>query len=817
MMTRDNRTFKRHSPFARRLGPSVLLSPFVTDEDPREEPLVRRRPRRRVEISVDPEPGEALVPTAEPAVELRSGALLYGAERIPLPRAGLTVGSAEDAGLRLDDDGVAPRHAWIESTEAGHVLVDLGSDGGTFVNGERLIGGERRPLERGDSIAIGSSAIVHYVPSGDVPRKLAPIEPVDVGTIHARAGAFTIGRDAGSDLVLDHPTVSRRHARIAVERGTTWIEDLGSSTGVRVNGIPLRRTSLEIGDQIAIGPYRIVFDGRELIGRSAARGLPVTALGVSVAAGDNVILRPTELHLRPGELVAIIGESGAGKSTLLKTLAGVVRPTTGRVLVGGEPLEARLTEIGYVPQFDIVHGELTVREALDYSARLRLPIDFDEAERVRRIQDVIDELQLTDRADLRVAVLSGGQRKRAAVGTELLHQPGVLFLDEPTTGLDPGLERLLMEFFRKLATSGQTVAIVTHATQSIRLCDRVIVMARGGVVCFDGRPDELLEAFGVDSVDEVYVALAEARAPRSVAEQSSGARPPLPPLPAPRAARATRDPFLHQTQVLTSRYATLLRRDRRHLRSALVQVPILGLLTAFLFSSHVFAHGPSFHTAKSAQLLFLMVTVALWLGAINAAREVVKERNVLVREVAVGVRLSAYITSKLVVLFGLAAAQTLLFSFIVLTFRPLHEPRAAALKLAAILVLASTLAILLGLLVSGHAETEDQATSIIPLVLVPQLLLGGAIVPLKEMPTPMRLLADLIPARWGFAASGRSIHLQERIAADPEFSRTNNYGAHFFTITFGTYLFVFLLFAAVFVSALAYLLRKSTSGETATG
>jgi ABC transport system ATP-binding/permease protein len=815
MMTRGKQVFKRAKGLlARRRAETVLSSPSVTDETPADEPLVRRRPRRRIDISIEPEADDtASAPPVEPTVELRSGAVLHGGERIPLPRAGLTIGSAEDAGLRLDAADVQPHHAAIESTGAGHVLVDLGTDSGTFVNGERLVSGERRPLARGDSIAIGTSVVVHYVPSGDVPQRLAPIEPVDVGAIRARAGDFTIGRDATCDLVLDHPTVSRRHARIAIADETTWIEDLGSSTGVRVNGIPLRRTALEIGDQIAIGPFRIVFDGEELIGRSAARGLAVTAFGVSVAAGDSLILSPTALHLRPGELVAIIGESGAGKSTLLKALAGVIQPTTGRILVGGEPLEARLTEVGYVPQFDIVHGELTVREALDYSARLRLPIDFDEAERLRRVQEVVEELQLGDRADLRLDVLSGGQRKRAAVGTELLHQPGVLFLDEPTTGLDPGLERLLMELFRKLATSGQTVALVTHATQSIRLCDRVIVMARGGVVCFDGPPDDLLEAFAVDSVDEVYVALAESRAP--LAPAGEGAPPPLPPLASARAGPAASHPYLHQAYVLTSRYATLLRRDRRHLRSALFQVPILGLLTAFLFNSQVFAHGArSSHTAKSAQLLFLMVTVALWLGAINAAREVVKERNVLSRETAVGVRLSAYITSKLTVLFGLAAVQTILFSSIVLTFRPLHEPGSAALKLTAILLLASALAVLLGLLVSAHARTEDQATSIIPLVLVPQLLLGGAIVPLADMPAPMRLLADLIPARWGFAASGKSIHLQERIAADPQFSRTNHYGAHFFTVGFGLYLFVFGLFSALLVAGLAHLLRKSKGGAT---
>src|SRR5579859_1852387 len=432
-------------------------------------------------------------PTESEDVLVRSAGLLHEGSRVPVPRGGLEIGSGPGAGLRLPaDDGVAPAHAAIEPTPEGFVVIDRGSGLPTFVNGERLVANERRPLSRGDALAVGTH-ILHFLAPGGSSRALPTITPVDAGRVRATRDQFTIGRADDSDLVLDHPTVSLHHAVIRQEEGVTWIEDLGSSVGTRVNGIRLRRTALEPGDQIGIGPFRIVYDGDELIERTAAKGLPIACSGVTVVVGGQTILQPTNLHVAAGELVAIVGESGAGKSTLLKALAGVSRPSGGTVLVGGERVESRQSDLGYVPQFDIVHGQLTIREALTYSARLRLPVDYSPEEREASVTSTIERLHLAERGDQLVEKLSGGQRKRAAVGTELLHQPGILFLDEPTTGLDPGLERKLMELFREIASSGQTVVLVTHATASIELCDRVVVMGRGGVLCYDGKTENCCE------------------------------------------------------------------------------------------------------------------------------------------------------------------------------------------------------------------------------------------------------------------------------------------------------------------------------------
>jgi ABC-type multidrug transport system ATPase subunit/ABC-type multidrug transport system permease subunit len=779
-----------------------------------------RRTGRRLEISFNDDPPKAAPAAAasaaaapvgaiagvpdEAEVVLRSAALVHQKGRIPIPRRGLLIGSGENADVRLDGEEVSPEHAQIESTEAGHVLVDRGAEFGTYLNGDRLVRNERRPLDSGDTIAI-ARLVLHYVPAGDRGHRLAPIAPVDAGRVRAAQERFTIGRSPDCDLVLDHPTISARHALIRTSGGKTWIEDLGSATGLRVNGIRLRRTSLGLGDQIAIGPFRIIFDGDELIQRSAAKGLAVTAFGISVSRNGRTLLQPMSLQVRPGELVAIIGESGAGKTTLLKVLAGVVAPSSGRVLAGGEPLETRLPEIGYVPQFDILHGQLTVREALDYAAQLRLPADLGPIERSARVKQVLERLHLNVRADILLDLVSGGQRKRAAVGMELLHQPGVVFLDEPTTGLDPGLERQLMELLRELASAGQTVMLATHTTASLALCDRIVVMGRGGIVRYDGPPAGLLDAFGVESFDAIYTALANDTRPAGAHAATAGT--PLPPI-SRGVARPVSQPFGYQARVLASRYATLVRRDRRHVKSALLQVPVLGLLAGLLFTHGVFnTSGAVLYTGRSAQLLFVMVIVTLWLGSINAAREIVKERNVLYRELAVGVQIPAYLASKLIVLLAFSSIQTVLFGLIVLIVQPLHDASGTGLALLIVLVLTSWIGVLLGLTVSALASSEDHATGIIPLLLVPQLLLGGAIVTVKEMSTPIHIVADLVPARWAFAAAGRAVHMQTRIADDQAFASLSNYGTHFFTTEPMLFIIIACLFAAGLLAGLSHLLR----------
>ncbi len=507
---------------------------------------------------------------------------------------------------------------------------------------------------------------------------------------------------------------------------------------------------------------------------------PLQAHAVEVEAGGKTLLQPTTLRLDEGELVAIIGPSGSGKSTLLKALGGI-RPTSGgSVLMRGDDIGLRQADVGYVPQDDTLHHRLSIHEALSFAAQLRLPEGHTKEDREAAIAAVLQQVELDDIPERRIGDLSGGQRKRAAVALELIAKPELLLLDEPTTGLDPGLERRLMELSRELADKGQSVLLVTHATQSLDLCDRVAIMGPGGRLAYLGPPAGAAETFEVEQIDEVYAKLSD-EADEQSQERVEG------PLSYPRPATSRQVPRRRigpQVKVLSRRYALLFARDRRNAKILAAQVVVLAFGAAFLFQADVFsfAEGNAEYAAQSAQLLFLMVTVSMWFGAISSVRQIVSERGVLARELAAGVRTEAYLIAKGLVIGAVAAVQTALFVWIVFGLRPLGEaPSNAELQVLVICILVGWVGMGFGLTLSAFARSEDQAASFLPLILLPQILFAGAVVTTKDMGTPIQLFSHLFASQWGFAGVGNAIDMNARIAADPGFAHANHYSSAFFT------------------------------------
>ena len=619
-------------------------------------------------------------------------------------------------------------------------------------------------------------------------------------------------------MVLDDPNVSRFHAEITATPSGLTLQDLGSRNGTRVDGTPVRAAPLTVGSEIGIGPFRLIFDGVSLVSRDDRGALRLDAEAVAVTIKDKTILEDTTLSIAPGEFVAIIGESGSGKTTLLKALAGVAVPTRGTVTVNGDPVTSRLAEIGYVPQDEIVHPSLTVREALRYAAKLRLPADSSRDEVEQAVDRVLDELALEAHADTRIGSLSGGQRKRAGVGTELVNRPGLLFLDEATTGLDPVLERRMMRLMRDLADKGRAVVTVTHATKNLTLCDRLVVMGRGGLLCFCGPPAEALEFFGAGDPDEIYAALDATEAvewhERWVASQRHSVdSQPKTDHGASRNRRLVSDrPLRRQAAILAGRYLRVMTRDRRNLAILLGQVPVLAVCVTLLWPNTVFVH--SHHNPGSATIvIFLLVTLAIWFGTVDAAREIIKERAVFVRESAVGVRVGAYVTSKFIVLLGLATAQTIALGAAVFALLPLDQPSGDYVALIGLLVTTSWVGVGMGLVISVQASTENQASSFIPLILIPQLLFAGQLVPLRELPGPAQVLSNVIPSRWSFAGAGRVIDLNRRYEATrATMAAGAHYGSHFFTLVYPATLGILAAFAGALLAAVALRLRRLRAG-----
>ncbi len=482
--------------------------------------------------------------------------------------------------------------------------------------------------------------------------------------------------------------------------------------------------------------------------------------------GGKRILDDVSISVDAGQMLAIVGPSGSGKSTLLKALTGSRPPDGGRVEVTGRELYGAYSElsrsVGYVPQDDILHLQLTIRQALGFAAELRFPVDTSVEAREGRIDEVLDELHLGHRADVQIDKVSGGQRKRTSLAMELLVRPRLLFLDEPTSGLDPGFERTVMELLRELADNDRAVVVVTHSLQSLMLCDRVLFLAPGGIVAFFGTPDAALVHFGGVDFVEVFKQLeasgdgglgAGASRPTPSTATVAPTRP-----PAVVSFNGTQ-PWAEQVRILVRRQVAILKSDRQNLIFAAASVIIPAILILLLMPAH------SLDTSQSGpviarELLGAIVVAAVAIGAANAVREIVKERAIYLRERSIGLRRSAYLVAKLAVLSALTCLQVT--ALVIITTLRSGGPRHANLlliphlELIVDVSLTAIAAVALGLLVSTLVSSSEKGMAVIPVIFVVMWLFSGAALDLQSKPV-LREIAMLSSSNWGMAASASTV------------------------------------------------------------
>ena len=543
-----------------------------------------------------------------------------------LDKPSLTVGRKSGNDIIVDHHTVSATHLKMDMADGVFTVTDLDSTNGTLINGQRISPGTPQKLDLGDVIRIGDLN-GNWVTLNLEAEGLESMRRLSLGQLDlSRLTSGVIGRAPDSFLPLNHPTVSYRHAMLMKQNGGLAIRDLGSSNGTYLNGRRIQKipVPLKNADLIQIGTFRLTYDAQnQRLAHSLNRGYRIDAIGLGRSVAKNkMILQDIDLTINPGEFVAFVGGSGAGKSTLLKAINGYEPATQGRVLIDGEPLYAKLdlyrTQMGYVPQDDIIHRVLPVRLALWYAAKLRLP-DARPSEIDARIREALQSVDLLDHASKPVRVLSGGQRKRVSIAVELLAHPALFFLDEPTSGLDPGLEKKMMYDLARLADEGRAVVLVTHATANIEQCDQVAFLANGRLV-FYGSPNDALQFYNVRDFSDIYLKLSQeidpahgkfpsleikplySQASRKGGKPAAGAlwaehfqQSPFfqkyiedrrrrlqaqAALPAGRRKYPprARDPFLRQTYILSRRQIDLIRFDVRTLLTLLLIVPLIGVL-----------------------------------------------------------------------------------------------------------------------------------------------------------------------------------------------------------------------------------------------
>ncbi len=591
------------------------------------------------------------------------------------------------------------------------------------------------------------------------------------------AGRLRIGRATDNDIVLLDLTVSKYHAELRRDPdGQCEVLDLGSHSGTYLNGKRVTSAPFADDDLIGIGPSTFRLAGPELQEFTDLGGVSLRAVGLTArVAGGKTLLDDVSFPLGERCLLGVIGPSGCGKTTLLGALTGTQPATEGTVLYDGRSLYRDYPElrhrIGLVPQENILHTQLSPRRALGYAARLRFPKDTSRAEREERIDEVLRELALTQHADTRTSVLSGGQRKRVNVALELLTRPALLFLDEPTSGLDPGLDKSVMELVADLAHGGRTVIVATHSVANLHLCDRLLVLVPGGRLAYFGPPDDGLRHFGQPGWAEVFQAFdaepdrdwaGEFRRSRYYAEYVAGT-PAAAQASGSQVAGAAEPPArnrLAQLATLCQRYLAVISADRSYLAALAVMPVLLGLLIRLVPAPQ----GLIGHDDTDAQSLLLVVTVGgCFTGAANAVRELVKERPIYGRERAAGLSAAAYLMSKLLTLGLLTIVQLLIMLAIGLTGRTLPASGAALtthplLELLIATTAAGIASMALGLAISAYVGSSDKTMPLLVVSVMFQVILSGGVFALHGK-LGIEQVSWLAPSRWGYAANAATCNL----------------------------------------------------------
>jgi ABC transport system ATP-binding/permease protein len=500
--------------------------------------------------------------------------------------------------------------------------------------------------------------------------------------------------------------------------------------------------------------------------------LEVHALGLMLPNGRR-LLTDVSFSARPGSLTAIIGPSGAGKSTLAKLVGGALSPTAGAVCFDGHDLHAEYASlrhrIGLVPQDDVVHHQLTVDAALRFAAELRLQ-NATADERAAAVRRVLEELELTGHAHTRVDKLSGGQRKRASVAMELLTGPALLILDEPTTGLDPALDRQVMSMLRRLADAGRVVLVVTHCLTHLDLCDQVLFLAPGGRTAYRGPAQEIGAALGSTDWADLFASVAADpdAAHREFATRCRAEAPPAK-LSRPRPTSSLRPApcrLLHQVSTVARRQLPLLLADRGHFLFLAVLPFILGTL-ALLVPGDVglgVANPRGGAADEPVQIVFLLSISAIFMGTALTIRDLVGERTIFRREQAVGLSATAYLLAKIVVYCVTAAAQTAILTTIVVVGKGAPTRGAVVLGnpiLELYLTLAATAAVaaVMGLAISAAAKSQDQILPMLVISVMLSIVFCGGMIPVTGR-LVLEQVSWAIPARWGFAATASTTDLR---------------------------------------------------------
>lgn len=511
-------------------------------------------------------------------------------------------------------------------------------------------------------------------------------------------------------------------------------------------------------------------------------------------------LRDVNMFEEQGKLVGIMGASGAGKTTLLNVLCGNEAPSEGEVLINGLNLHTQKEQlegvIGLIPQDDLLIEELTVYQNLYYSAKLCFK-GLSEQEIDSKVEKTLKDLGLYERKDLQVGsplnkMISGGQRKRLNIALELIREPGILFVDEPTSGLSSRDSENVMNLLRELALKGKLVFVVIHQPSSdiYKMFDKMFILDTGGYPVYYGNPTESIIHFKTEDNQtnadvgqcptcgnvnpELVFNILDAsekdeygnttnRRKKSAEDWNKIYQEKVLPK-VPRVKTATEKPpksldipgWLKQFWIYTQRDFWAKISNTQYIALNIIEAPVLGFVLAYLIRYIVDPDSDVYIFRENANIpiyIFMGTVVAIFFGLIVSAEEIFKDAKILKREKFLNLSRSAYLMSKICILMGLSAIQMLLFVLVgnwEIAFKGMNP------EFWLMLFSVSVSSNVLGLIISSTFNSIVTIYIMIPLIMIPQMVLGGAMFTFDKLNKDISsvdkvpLVAEIIPARYAY-------------------------------------------------------------------
>lgn len=511
-------------------------------------------------------------------------------------------------------------------------------------------------------------------------------------------------------------------------------------------------------------------------------------------------LQDIKISEGPGRLIGIMGASGAGKTTLLNVLAGIEQPSKGKILINGIDIHAEKDKIhgviGYVYQDDLLIEELTVYENLYYNAKLCFA-NYSEEQLHERVMDVLESLGLDHRKDLKVGnvldkTISGGQRKRLNIALELIREPAVLFVDEPTSGLSSRDSENVIDLLKELSLKGKLIFVVIHQPSSdiYKMFDKMYILDTGGYPVFYGNPVQAVTYFKTitNQVDrergqcetcgnvnpEQIFNIIEARVVDEYGQLTNKRK--INPLQwhghfkerfqvekiedvkdePPQALNIPNK--LRQMLIFGKRDMLSKISNKQYLLINLLEAPLLALILAFIIRYRSSPDGQEYifrFNENVPAFLLMSIIVALFMGLTVSAEEIIRDRKILKREAFLNLSWNSYLISKIGILFLLSAIQTLTF---VLIGNLILEIQDMTFAFWFVLFTTSCFANILGLNISSAFNSAVTVYVMIPLLLIPQMILSGLLFSFDKLNNiistkgKVPIVADFMASRWAYEA-----------------------------------------------------------------